>query len=335
VATNKWQVELPNVGRTQSDFGLRVTATNKFNQQGTATISLEVVDDYTAPGISVEAKYPINSPVTRVGDRVTIEAKVTDDLSGVFSVRLVEEGAESIFGESPNLALGRQANSDVWKVQNMVAGNVMAGVYALQVAAVDRAGNETIKTVEVKVAEKISSLRIDLSKGWNLISVPRALEKSAVSEVFAGLPVESVRTLIAGRWLEVTEITPGQGYLVKATSDITLAVSFKGYDLSAIPLTISLGPGWNLVGYASRTLTPMIPLTFYLGDDLKGEWLIAYTEGGEQARPQSTSPYVWATDGFPTVTGRPYSEDTSENLPAVELGKGYWIYLTGEGILVP
>ena len=79
----------------------------------------------------------------------------------------------------------------------------------------------------------------------------------------------------------------------------------------------------------------MIPLTFYLGGDLKNKWLIVYSEGGEQARPQSTSPYVWATDGFPTVTGQPYSEDTSENLPAVELGKGYWIYLTGEGMLVP
>jgi len=147
--------------------------------------------------------------------------------------------------------------------------------------------------------------------------------------------VESVRTLIGGEWFEITEIKPGLGYLVKATADATLEVDFKDYDPSVVPLTITLRQGWNLMGYASRSLKPMMPLTFYLGDDLKDEWLIVYTQDGEQARPQSTSPYVWATDGFPTLTGNPYSEDPSDNLPRVELGEGYWIYLAGEGVLVP
>ncbi|MFA4836992.1 MAG: hypothetical protein WC749_13095 [Dehalococcoidia bacterium] len=201
--------------------------------------------------------------------------------------------------------------------------------------AVDRAGNEAIKTVEVTVADAISSLKIGLSKGWNLISVPRALENPAVKEVFAGLPVETVRTLIAGRWLDVSEITPGLGYLVKASSDTTLVVNFGNYDFSAIPLTISLGQGWNLIGYASQSLNPMMPLTYYLGDSLKDKWSIVYNAEGDQARPQSTSPYIWANDGFPTITGEPYSADTSDSLPAVELGKGYWIYLSGDGMLVP
>ena len=156
-----------------------------------------------------------------------------------------------------------------------------------------------------------------------------------MSEVFAGLPVGSVRTLIGGDWFEVTEIKPGLGCLMKVTADATLVVDFKDYDPSVIPLTIKLRQGWNLMRYASRPLKPMMPLTFYLGDDLKDEWLIVYTHDGEQTRPQATSPYAWATDGFPTLTGNPYSEDPSDNLPRVELGAGYWIDLASEGVLAP
>lgn len=333
--TNKWQVELPFAGNLPGDYSLRVIAKNTIYLEGTAAISLDVVDDSTAPEVSVGVKYIINSPVTRVGDQVVIEAEATDGQSGVFSVRLIDDGAEAVFGENPNLVLTRQPGSNLWEVQNTVAQNIAAGMYTIEVAAIDRAGNEAIQTLGVEVAEEISSLQFDLSEGWNLISVPRALANPAVSDVFAGLPVDSVRTIVGGHWIDVTEINPGLGYLLRATADITLPVELEDYNPSAIPLTVELGQGWNLIGYASWALKPMMPLTFYLGDVLKDEWLLVYTGDGEQARPQSTSPYIWATDGFPTVTGEPYSEDTSENLPRVELGMGYWIYLTDEGVLVP
>ena len=335
VATDRWQVELPHVGNIRATFDLRVTATNMLHRQGTVNISLEVVSDLTAPGISLEARYLINSAVTRAGDKVTIEAQVTDDLSGVFSVRLLEDGAGVIFGENPDLTPARQGSSDVWKVENTVAGSVMPGVYSVSVAALDRAGNEAIETVKIEVAERITSLKIGLEQGWNLLSVPRALQNPAVSQVFAGLPVGSVRTMIAGRWLEVAEIRPGLGYLVKMTAPATVVVNFREHDPSMIPFIIDLGPGWNLIGYASRTLEPMMPLAFYLGGELRGRWAIVYADDGEHVRSWPVSPHIWATDGFPTITGEPYSEDPSDNLPAVELGKGYWIYLTEEGILVP
>ncbi|MBT9163312.1 MAG: hypothetical protein DDT24_00218 [Chloroflexi bacterium] len=70
-----------------------------------------------------------------------------------------------------------------------------------------------------------------------------------------------------------------------------------------------------------------MPLAFYLGREMEGEWEIVYSADGEQARSWPRKPHIWATDGFPTITGEPYSEDPSDNLPAVELGKGYWIYL--------
>ncbi|MFA4836132.1 MAG: hypothetical protein WC749_08710 [Dehalococcoidia bacterium] len=138
VATNKWQVELPNAGNVPAESPLVIViATNVFNQQSTTAISLKVVDDSTAPEVSASAKYLINSPATRIGDNVAIEARVTDDLCGVHSVRLVENEAKSVFGESPNLVLTRQIDSDVWEVQNTVAQNVMPGVYPVQIAVLE------------------------------------------------------------------------------------------------------------------------------------------------------------------------------------------------------
>lgn len=335
VATNKWQVELPHAGNIKSIFSLGVNATNIINHPGSSSISLRVVDDCLAPEVTTEACFAISSPSTRAGDSVTIKASVIDDYSGVFSVRLIEDGAESLFGENPNIQLTRQVNSDIWEVQNIVAMHTRSGFYNLQIAAVDRAGNESVETVGIRVTEKIPSFSIELKQGWNLISVPRALENPAVSEVFEGLPVESVQTVIGSQRMEVVEIEPGIGYLVEATADATLTVQLADYDVSAIPLAIKFEEGWNLMGYASWTLEPAMPLIFYLGDDLKDEWLIAYTEDGAQARTKSTTPYVWATDSFDTVNGEPYSADTSENLPAVQLGKGYWLYLADEGVLIP
>ncbi|MDD5093680.1 MAG: hypothetical protein PHV74_04765 [Dehalococcoidia bacterium] len=336
VATDKWQVELPNAGNIPADSPLIVVvAANVFNQQSTTTISLKLVEDVTAPEMEAKARCSTGSRPARVGDSVTIEVRGVDDLSGVFSVRLEGEGAEAVFGENANVRLSREPNVDVWSIQNTVARNVAPGVYPVEVVAVDRAGNETIQTVEVKVTKEVTSFQICLHEGWNLISVPRALKNPQVGAVFAGLPVEEVRTMIAGRWTDVSEITPGLGYMVKAVADVNLEADFEEHDVSTTPQTINLGQGWSLIGYTSQALVPQMPLSFYLGDDLKGKWLTVYTEEGDQSRPQSTSPYIWATDGFPSITGEPYSANRSDNLPAVELGKGYWIYLIDAGVLVP
>ena len=334
VPTNKWQIELPNAGHSIDLFTLRVFAVNEFSHNNSIRIPLEVVYDQHGPQVSVRANYRIESPETRPGDKITIEAIVRDDSSGTFAVRLQDREAAKLFGENRDFILNRQTDSKVWSVENTVSNNVVPGTYSLHVVAVDRAGNKTVEALTVRVEEEISRFWVELKKGWNLISVPRALKNPVVAEVFAGVPVETVQTVVEGQQSEPSEIQPGWGYLVKATEDAILMVEFADYVPSGPPLTMTLGPGWNLIGYASQNLESMMPLTFYLGADLKDEWIVVCTDTGAQARSKSTSPYVWATDSFPTITGEPYSED-SDNLPALELGKGYWIYLTGEGVLVP
>lgn len=333
-ATNKWQVELPDVGNNTSEFSLRISATNRSGGQSSTIVPLKIVDDCTGPHVTVSTSSPLKSMAVRNGDTVSINVQATDDLSGVFSVRMANNSAASIFKDYSNLKFTLESHSDDWKLENTISENVKSGTYSVGIIVADRAGNETHQSTMIEITDEINSFQIDLNQGWNLISVPRKLENPNVNEVFSGIPVRAIQTVIDGRRVEASEITPGRGYLVQVTEDSSLTVYFAEHDLSAIPLTIKLGQGWNLIGYASQTLDPVMPLTFYLGDDLKDEWMIVYDDKGAQARTKSTSPYIWATDSFTTITGEPFSKD-SDNLPVVELGKGYWIYLTGKGVLIP
>ncbi len=334
VRTNKWQLELPNTGYAFGDHNLSITVVNEFSQGSVIKIPLRVVYDWKGPSVMAKVKYPAGGQAAYAGDKIIIEAKVNDDLCGAFAVRLPENELGMIFGENPGLTMVRQMNTSTWSVENTVPASFAPGTYDVQIVAVDRAGNKTFATVGIKVADEKSSFQIELDEGWNLISVPKSLKNPAVEDIFGGTPVVSVQTVIESQRLEPAEIEPGRGYLVKSLEAKTIEVDFADHDASAIPLMLDLKPGWNLIGYASRSLEPMMPLAFYLGADLKDKWMIVYTEDGAQARSKSTSPYVWATDSFPTITGKPYSED-EDNLPAVELGKGYWIYLTDEAVLIP
>ncbi|MFO8009374.1 MAG: hypothetical protein R6U89_01035 [Dehalococcoidia bacterium] len=332
--TDKWQVELPDAGHGIDSFKLKVSAVNKHSHSNSIRIPLRVVDDIQPPAIALEAMYNIDAPAVRPGDEVVISATAYDDMSGIYSVRLAGTEPSNPFGETSGTAMTKDRSSCKWIMKTSVGRNTLPGTYTVELVATDRAGNETGKSLELRVNDKITSYYIRLDKGWNLISVPRNLADAGVSDVFAGTGVEEVWTVIEDQWLEPGSIQPGRGYLVKATEKAALEVDFAERDAFRRPLTMKLGAGWHLIGYASRSLEPAMPLTHYLGADLKGEWAVLYNESGAQARAKSTSPYVWAMDSFPTMTGRPLSED-KDNLPAVELGHGYWIYIIGEGVFIP
>jgi len=333
MATDRWQVEIPHAGDRPGEYSLLVIATSTTDQIGTSIIRLSVVNDSTSPEMSVVADYPTRGLAARVGDAVDIRAEVTDDLTGTYSVRLNGEDAIAVFGEMGNLDLKRAANSGVWSVRNTVSPNVEAGVYSIGVTALDRAGNKTDRSVDIRVAEKIDTFQIDLKKGPNLISVPRELMSPSVDDIFRDVQANNVRTVVGGEWIETAEIRPGRGYLIDSAQDARLILALAERDGSAIPLGIDLKEGWNLIGYASQTQESMVPLTFYLGAELKGERLVVIDENGAEAKARSTEPYVWSTNSFPTVSGEAWLEN--DDLPVVELGKAYWIYLTEDGVLIP
>ncbi|MFH1485742.1 MAG: hypothetical protein ABIH46_06705, partial [Chloroflexota bacterium] len=145
----------------------------------------------------------------------------------------------------------------------------------------------------------------------------------SLSAVFAGTPEVSKVYTLEGGWASatrgaggwsglLTEIVDGKGYWVYATANTTLTLHPKPPDPLALPPSYSLTEGWHLIGYTSSLTT--MPVQTYLST-LQGKWTSIYrydvAKGWEVAKPGGL--------GFSHV----------------ELGRGYWMYLTSAGTLVP
>lgn len=339
IRSDKWQVELPNTGYRLGSYDLRITAINKQRQISTISLPIQIGYDWRSPRISSHIHYPAGHSAAYPGDRISVEATVSDDLCGVHAVAFADKAAtETVFGKNTELSLERTGNPNTWTTVIALPDTCLPGHYRLALVAIDRAGNKTRQELAIEVIRPLtrsdSAFTLDLHQGWNLISTPKVLKQPAIGDVFDASSVEQVLTVIGGEYSEPETVKPGRGYLVKATEATTASMPFADYDPSTMPRMIDLQPGWNLIGYASATLAPSVPLTYYLGNDLKGKWTVVYTADGAQARSKSTSPYVWATNNFPTNTGLPSFQDR-DNLPIVEFGQGYWIYITEQGTLIP
>jgi len=84
---------------------------------------------------------------------------------------------------------------------------------------------------------------MNLSSGWNLISVPVVAKDMSADYVLSGINHSHIFSYGSG-WFEPTEIENGRW--IKMNDSSTLAVN------GILPLTpIALNPGWNLVGYPS------------------------------------------------------------------------------------
>jgi len=176
------------------------------------------------------------------------------------------------------------------------------------------------------------TLDIELSPGWNLISVPRKLENTSIEAVFEGITtVTKVYTYQNGNWagsaydgawdelvplFPIEEIEDGIGYWVYATEPTTVTISLEplGY-VDVTPPDYDLSDGWTMVGYTTLQLEPEMPVPVYL-TNLDGKWqsLYSYTPavGYDQAKP-----------------------DYEGGFKYTEIGRGYWIYLNEVGVLVP
>ena len=175
-----------------------------------------------------------------------------------------------------------------------------------------------------------TTLDIDLSPGWNLVSVPRELENSSIEAVFDGITsITKIYTYQNGNWSgsayngtwnelisghPIEDIEDGIGYWVYTTEPTTVTLSLEplGY-VEVIPPDYDLSMGWTMIGYTTLQLEQEMPVPVYL-TNLDGIWQSMYNyapaTGYDQAKPD-------------------YGFDNTE------LGRGYWIYLNDVGVLVP
>ncbi|MBA7699361.1 hypothetical protein ES703_108056 [subsurface metagenome] len=167
---------------------------------------------------------------------------------------------------------------------------------------------------------------LDLAFGWNLISLPLIPDVAAIGPMLASIadnvdvvwgydPVNSPDDPWAAYKPGVTEddltkMVDGMGYWIYMTSPGTLTVS--GVELPeppAVPPTYGVVSGWNLIGFKSIVdidndvyLANIAPYTILWGYEADGGYFSVYPMG--------------------------------EHDGDMEVGHGYWLWATSEGIIV-
>ena len=218
--------------------------------------------------------------------------------------------------------------------------NIALGDHTVVVNATDEAGNTLNADVSKKFKVKArSAYSLGLTAGWNLVSLPGDPVDGSLGTVLSSSRITQVLTYdpkdANGPWLVATRASDGSW---SAASTITAIDSLHAYWINtsggetvqpllklvavgtgATPPTVSVAAGWNLVpviDLRQRSVGTTIDSAAYLTSI---SWKVAYT-------------YDPADSVGPWVRILPSTSSTTTN---VKIGKGYWVWATAVGTLVP
>ena len=217
-----------------------------------------------------------------------------------------------------------------WITYLWAASDLALGEYTLTVSGTDTAGNtiEDETTSFEIVARKL--VEIDLTPGWNLISLPGMPANTDVNAVITNMDVSSVVTYdpsVPGGWATAVRetatsslsgtlmtISGNTGIWIKTSSFKSLKVDIPPVGQGTIPPSFALFAGWNLV--------PVVAVEAGVEDVVAD----TYFTGLKWSRAYGYDSLTGTLQGF--VPGR--GEDDK-----VEVGKGYWVFVSEDGTLVP
>ena len=211
------------------------------------------------------------------------------------------------------------------------------GDYTIVYSAQDDVGNE-VEDVEEEFKVLVRQpYDIELQPGWNLISVPGDPFNTTVGNVIGSdLKADTVLGYQSGEWVTavknedgrwqgtLTDIVGGYGYWVRTTAveDIETVIP-PILPTSNLP-TVPVISGWNLLGVVDAEQAGT-------DDD----------DAMHDADEYFTSLNVWRVAySFETQQNRwskllPDGTDADDNPHMVQNGKGYWVWSTRPGTLVP
>ena len=242
----------------------------------------------------------------------------------------------------------------------MRAQGLELGAYTLTVQAKDSQGNISAKDVptgpdKTTTAESFkftftvterAKYTVKLVPGLNLVSVPGTPANTDINTIIGvDDPVDLVTTYDPtaelGPWLVATRnadtglfegtlntIDATHGYWVRASSFFDLTVDLPLAALTgALPPTLPVAEGWNLVPIVDLTQkafgSEIGPEAYFTGVS----WSLAYTF--------DTIGSAWVRIPF-RATGVAAPDDDSATLTdAVQVGRGYWVFATADGTIVP
>jgi hypothetical protein len=296
--------------------GDKTVTSGKFGSKA-LILEVDVTDPtitYDAAGVNIGASGSTEVDSTTPYITVTFSEKVT-----------VDKASFGEKGETLTEVTG-SLSSDAKKWIYPAAGLTVDEEYTISVEITDLAGNDVDGAADFEVVE-VPDVEVALSPGMNLVSLPSEAADSAINTVITSTDVISVVTYDAqaGTWLSatrdgagaltgtLTSIDAKHGYWINSTSFAPIEVTIPAVGFDTVLPSIDVVKGWNLVAIVS--LIGDDPGTTTSADTYFGstEWVTAYTF----APPSTWTKVVPST--FATVT----------------FGKGYWLYVSEAGTLVP
>jgi hypothetical protein len=236
--------------------------------------------------------------------------------------------------------------------------NPRLGRYQLTLKAVDTAGNDNLTSPTATTAQSLvfkwevvaaEPVEIKLKPGWNLISLPFRPSSPAINSVIkATHPADIVMTydnasrvwLVSRRDAEtglfvgdIVVMTANTAYFVRTENFSPLKLLRPPLATAAAapppPPAIAVVEGWNLVPVVSNDIpTPdEIDADDYFGTLGDKGWLKALTFNTLVRTWESVSPGEMVDDDN--------DAETPEVPATVTVGKGYWLYATADGVIIP
>ena len=215
------------------------------------------------------------------------------------------------------------------------------GQWTVTAQVTDTAGNKSSETSSKFTVKARSKFTLGLKAGWNLISLPNNPADTSidtvigtangVSTVYAyegGAWKVAVREKSGGAWGafagSLTTMEGHKAYWVKSSDFQSLKINIpalvggaSGSDTPPTPPTIPVSVGWNMVAAVDTSGS--------LSDDADVATIKVYLTG-----LTVTKIYEYDTAGG-TWTGYASDDDTNN----IKVGRGYWLYATKAGTLVP
>ena len=218
------------------------------------------------------------------------------------------------------------------------AEDLAIGDHEFTVKATDAAGNSNEVSITITITER-KPVEIGLRVGWNLISFPGMPKSTDVNDIFTSDTISVVSQYDGRRVSPFTVWTRGEdgslssspagrmsidsglGLWVLSTDGSPLEVVTQRDDVTQVPPSIDLIPGWNLVAVILIGDRKSVGVNEYLPD---GAWTRAFRLNNTTGQFDSFSPPAPSTTGEPAEAGDP-----------LMAGEALWVYVTKAATIVP
>ncbi len=305
------------------------------------TLSEDDIDDLDAAGLLVEFDNSVDaadSDMTMISPAMG-DGLVTQSSSPFITLQFTESSEHHLDSYSSvafnSIMVGGMDVSHLVVSQgsgkfDVALSGLSVGDHELEYEVMDAAGNTQEGSVDFEV-EARAAYTIDLTPGWNLVSLPSNPADTSLAGVFGDdHAIDRVLGYIDGEWVSavrneeshmwdgtLTDIVAGYGYFVHAAGFTELSTMIPESNPTASLPVVQVVQGWNLLGVVDFEQSSAGTVVTSADDYFESiGWSIAYSFNTTQNRWTRTTP------------GQEPNAD-------VHAGSGYWVWVTSSGTLVP